>query len=74
MIDITKAKVKDRVRDRWFPDWGTGHVTRILSRNRIEIFFDGLEDVMVFDKPHCQFLEAIPRNPKVRQSRTFARR
>jgi hypothetical protein len=62
VIDITRTKVKDKVYDRWYPDWGTGHVTRIISRNRIEIFFDVLKQSFIYDRPHArQFLEPCPQ-------------
>jgi hypothetical protein len=72
MIDITKAKVKDRVRDRWFPEWGIGEVTRIISSNRIEIEFTGLEGQMIYDRSHCQFLEPCPSKQHITVSRELS--
>jgi hypothetical protein len=64
----SELKVGMMVTDRWFPDWGTGKVIKIM-KTRVKIDFNGRIILTDFDsvkcKPrtydydHVQFLEKV---------------
>lgn len=52
-MKITEAKLKQKVEDRWWPDWGFGVITKVL-KTRIVVEFK--YRTLTYDKDHLQFL------------------
>ena len=48
--EVEKGK---KVSDRWYPDWGTGIITKVM-KTRFVVSFGGTK--LRYDYPHAQFL------------------
>jgi len=50
-----KPKLKEKVVDTWFPEWGIGTCVKVLKTRFHILFTDG--ELRVYDHPHAnQFL------------------
>jgi len=54
---LQRLNLSDKVRDRWFQEWGAGTCMKAL-KTRFHIKFDDGE-FRVFDNAHLQFLDLI---------------
>jgi hypothetical protein len=54
-MKLQQMKRGRRVVDRWWPEWGTGVVKKVL-KTRVRIDFAGT--LRTYDLAHLQFLEA----------------
>lgn len=52
-MKISKIKIGNKVYDRWYQDWGTGKIVKVL-KTRIKIKFDNHEEIMTYDFPHAE--------------------
>ena len=51
-----EVKVGLNVIDRWYPEMGTGHITKVL-KTVLKVNFNGKE--LTYDFPHAFFLDEV---------------
>lgn len=57
-MKFNTLKIGEKVSDRWFGEWGTGKVVKLL-KTRVYILFQGATVPTVYDKAHVQFLQKV---------------
>jgi hypothetical protein len=56
-MKITELHEGDKVKDRWFKEWGIGTILKVLKTQVHISWSDGKR--RDFDKQHTQFLEKV---------------
>lgn len=54
-MHISQVKRRQKLIDRWYPDWGIARVKAVL-KTRVRLLFPGGR-LLTYDKAHVQFLE-----------------
>jgi hypothetical protein len=57
-MKYTELKVGLKVKDRWFPEFGTGKITKVL-KTYTQVKFANTAVNVTYDKGHVQFLDRV---------------
>jgi len=54
-----QVKIRLKVKDRWFPEYGTGTIVNVL-KTRIKVKYPTMRDLCTYDNSHLYFLDILP--------------